>query len=66
MYPCATKYPPFCRHPVRENPLKQLFSIQAGKEKRGYPSPRSGKGKWAFNVDRKAHHRKKCKLIFST
>jgi hypothetical protein len=33
---CATKYPPSCRHPVRENPLRQLFLAQTGEEKRAF------------------------------
>jgi hypothetical protein len=39
------------RLPVRENPSKQLFSPEAGKEKLGYLSPRFVYGKWAFSVD---------------
>jgi hypothetical protein len=37
---------------IRENPLKQLFLTKEVEEKRGYLSPRSGKGKWAFTTDK--------------
>src|SRR5215211_2263595 len=51
-HPCVTKYPPFCRHPVRENPLKQLFLAQSGGKKRGYPYTRIACRKGVFSLDR--------------
>jgi hypothetical protein len=41
----------FCRYPVRENPLQQLFPTQTGEEKRGFPSPIVVAAKGAFNLD---------------
>ena len=37
---------------VKKNPSKRLFSTQAGKEKRGYPSPESVGDKRPFNIDK--------------
>jgi hypothetical protein len=35
---------------VKKNPLKQLFPTELGEEKRGYPPPKDGRGKRAFNI----------------
>jgi hypothetical protein len=36
---------------VAKNPFKLLFFTKKVEEKRGYPSPQSVGGKWAFNID---------------
>jgi hypothetical protein len=41
---------------VKKNPFKRLFLTKEVGEKRGYLSPRSGKGKRAFNIDNSANH----------
>src|SRR5437667_11628733 len=45
--PCTTVglHPCSVRLPVRENPLQQFFSTEAGGKKRGFPSPSYGEGK---------------------
>jgi hypothetical protein len=53
---------------VKKNPLKQIFSTQAGKEKRGYPPPQSVGEKWVFSVaiDDGAHCHGECKRWISS